>query len=851
MSNINASVSNESREKYIPKAEELDSEMKSQETKVLQGQSYTSTANKDSDINTSKIKAKSIGNYILGKTLGEGTFGKVKLATHILTGEKVAIKILEKDRIIDVSDVERVAREIYILKFIRHPNIIQLYEIIETPKQLFLVTEYISGGELFDYIVANSRVEEKEASKFFHQIIAGVEYIHRLKIVHRDLKPENLLLDYNKNIKIVDFGLSNTYNENELLKTACGSPCYAAPEMIGGKKYNGLQVDIWSCGVILFAIVCGYLPFEDPNTAALYKKILSGDYTIPSFVSEDGRDLIKNILTTDPAKRYTIEDIRKHPWMNQMEMPKKSEGIIVGYHQMPIDLSILNQLEQYGFQYDNAQKCLDGNQHNPVTTTYYLLLRKFHQNGGQSPADINANNFDKNLLMPKTHQPRINNYYSVGQDYESEKENDKKGDRERSRKKSTDQSQSFINAESSFRQRQSKEIAKIYGSILDSCSRDRVSSSNYSSKGSRILKENTLFDNNEIKRKSLTGKRASSPARNDTKEEKTSKISETKEIITPSNYKSNNPKSNHFFNKSFNNSTLKERLREIYRIGGDRAASKTKHPRGESFDESNNELHQSMNHELLNDSFKVEAKDTNASMIYPMQPKLHDYTAKGNSKKQAFISIQSTPKKEKRVVHLDEKINQNPVLSYETKFSSNPKVSTAHHNYYEKSRTSSQSPSKFTQILPKEPSYIKPRDSSVNPYRAKIHSRKTSSTRPAVQLNNGKAWRPSTNQNPTRERGRSIGAGDESTQSQNVHDMSVNLGSASYMLNSSFQKHPDMSFDYSNYQAKAYMSNIVSKRVSYGGEAHNKRGRASNFSPVDGHRKNLQSLLNKTGVVKC
>ena len=186
---------------------------------------------------------------MLGRTIGEGTFGKVKLGNHIQTEEKVAIKILEKDRICDVSDVERVSREIHILKLIRHPNIIQLYEvtymqIIETPKKLYLIMEYASGGELFDYIVKNSKLKEKEACKFFHQLIAGIEYIHKLHIVHRDLKPENLLLDHNKNIKIVDFGLSNTYKAGELLKTACGSPCYAAPEMIAGKKYVGLEVDI-------------------------------------------------------------------------------------------------------------------------------------------------------------------------------------------------------------------------------------------------------------------------------------------------------------------------------------------------------------------------------------------------------------------------------------------------------------------------------------------------------------------------------------------------------------------------------------------------------------------------------
>lgn len=183
---------------------------------------------------STNLGPKNVGHYLLSKTIGKGTFGKVKLGIHNLTGEKVAVKILEKDKIQDVNDVERVAREIHILKMIRHPNIIQLYEIIETPKQLYLIMEYASGGELFDYIVKNQRVKEPLAVKFFHQIIAGVEYLHKLNIVHRDLKPENLLLDYNQNIKIVDFGLSNTFKNGETLKTACGSPCYAAPEMIAG-----------------------------------------------------------------------------------------------------------------------------------------------------------------------------------------------------------------------------------------------------------------------------------------------------------------------------------------------------------------------------------------------------------------------------------------------------------------------------------------------------------------------------------------------------------------------------------------------------------------------------------------
>ena len=350
------------------------------------------------DESRAKRLGNSIGNYLLGRTIGEGTFGKVKLGTHIQTEEKVAIKILEKDRICDVSDVERVSREIHILKLIRHPNIIQLYEvilkqIIETPRKLYLIMEYASGGELFDYIVKNNKLKEKEACKFFHQLLAGIEYIHKLHIVHRDLKPENLLLDHNKNIKIVDFGLSNTYKAGELLKTACGSPCYAAPEMIAGKKYLGVQVDIWSAGVILFAAVCGYLPFEDPNTSQLYKKILSGDYQFPKFISHDGKDLIKHILEIEPETRYSIDEIRKHLWFSQVSEEVKP-GILVGYDHIIVDPGVLKQLDKYEIDLDYTKKCLEANKHNNHTTSYYLLLKKYLQGGGNSIADYSSKSQD-------------------------------------------------------------------------------------------------------------------------------------------------------------------------------------------------------------------------------------------------------------------------------------------------------------------------------------------------------------------------------------------------------------------------------------------------------------------------
>jgi 5'-AMP-activated protein kinase, catalytic alpha subunit len=224
---------------------------------------------------------KTVGHYMLGKTIGEGTFGKVKMGTHILTGEKVAVKVLEKSRICEKADVTRVAREIKILKRNLHHNVIQLFEVLDTPATIYLIMENADRGELFDYIVAHQRVEEPQACYFFHQIIDGVDYLHQMEVTHRDLKPENLLLQNSSRgliVKIVDFGLSNTHDGGRKLKTACGSPCYAAPEMIAGngeKYYEGPKADLWSVGVILFALVCGYLPFEDANTTKLYKKILA------------------------------------------------------------------------------------------------------------------------------------------------------------------------------------------------------------------------------------------------------------------------------------------------------------------------------------------------------------------------------------------------------------------------------------------------------------------------------------------------------------------------------------------------------------------------------------------------
>jgi len=221
--------------------------------------------------------------------------------------------------------------------------------------------------------------------------------LHKLNIVHRDLKPENLLLDHNENIKIVDFGLSNTYRNGETLKTACGSPCYAAPEMIAGKRYFGSQVDVWSCGVILFALICGYLPFEDPNTANLYKKILNGEFTIPKVATENSRDLIRKILQTNPETRFRVPDIRKHAWYSNANLPKITGGIFIGLSQIPINTKIVDSLVNLNFKKEYVIKCINANKHNHVTTSYYLMFKRAERNGEIREGDFEF--FDESRLL--------------------------------------------------------------------------------------------------------------------------------------------------------------------------------------------------------------------------------------------------------------------------------------------------------------------------------------------------------------------------------------------------------------------------------------------------------------------
>ncbi|XP_071436328.1 maternal embryonic leucine zipper kinase isoform X1 [Pithys albifrons albifrons] len=255
--------------------------------------------------------------YELHGTVGTGGFAKVKLARHRLTGEKVAIKIMDKLALQD--DLPRVKLEIDAMKDLSHQHICRLYHVIETPKKIFMVLEYCPGGELFDYIISKDRLSEEEARVFFRQIVSAIAYVHSRGYAHRDLKPENLLIDEERNLKLIDFGLCAKPKGglDYHLNTCCGSPAYAAPELIQGKTYIGSEADIWSMGVLLYALLCGFLPFDDDNVMAIYRKIMRGKYSIPNWLSPSSTLLLYQMLQVDPKKRITVKHLLSHPWLMQ------------------------------------------------------------------------------------------------------------------------------------------------------------------------------------------------------------------------------------------------------------------------------------------------------------------------------------------------------------------------------------------------------------------------------------------------------------------------------------------------------------------------------------------------------
>ncbi|KAK8471023.1 hypothetical protein PHAVU_003G121600 [Phaseolus vulgaris] len=269
-----------------------------------------------------------LGKYELGRTLGEGNFGKVKFAKHTDSGQPFAVKIIEKNKIIHLNITNQIKREIATLKLLRHPNVVRLNEVLASKTRIYMVLEYVNGGELFDIIASKAKRSEGEGRKLFQQLIDGLSYCHSKGVFHRDLKLENVLVDNKGNLKITDFGLSalpQHLREDGLLHTTCGSPNYVAPEVLANKGYDGATSDAWSCGVLLYVILTGCLPFDDRNMVVLYQKIFKGDVQIPKWLSPGAQNLIKRILDPNPEKRITIAGIKEDPWFKKGYVPANPE----------------------------------------------------------------------------------------------------------------------------------------------------------------------------------------------------------------------------------------------------------------------------------------------------------------------------------------------------------------------------------------------------------------------------------------------------------------------------------------------------------------------------------------------
>uniref|UniRef100_UPI0037E8F140 serine/threonine-protein kinase SIK2 n=1 Tax=Semicossyphus pulcher TaxID=241346 RepID=UPI0037E8F140 len=322
-----------------------------------------------------------VGFYDIERTLGKGNFAVVKLARHRITKTEVAIKIIDKTQL-DAVNLEKIYREVQIMKMLDHPHIIKLYQVMETKNMLYLVTEYAKNGEIFDYLAKHGRLSELEARRKFWQILSAVEYCHNRNIVHRDLKAENLLLDGHMNIKIADFGFGNFFQPGEPLATWCGSPPYAAPEVFEGQQYEGPQLDIWSMGVVLYVLVCGALPFDGPTLPVLRQRVLEGRFRIPYFMTEDCEHLIRRMLVLDPSKRLSVAQIKEHKWMAlyvpvqrpvlyQQPLSTEGEAGVGEYSEQ-----VLRLMHSLGIDQHKTVESLQNKSYNHFAAIYYLLVER-------------------------------------------------------------------------------------------------------------------------------------------------------------------------------------------------------------------------------------------------------------------------------------------------------------------------------------------------------------------------------------------------------------------------------------------------------------------------------------------
>ena len=352
-----------------------------------------------------------IGDYTLGAEVGSGAFGKVVLGKHTLTGESVAIKILDKIILSQTpEDYELVKQEISILKIVKHKYIVQLYEILETPQHIYIIMEYCEGKDLMDFILSKQHLSELESLKFFQQLINALFYLHSQNIAHRDVKIDNMLLDKNKDLKLVDFGLSTKYSDDILLDQPCGTVVYAAPEVLDGNEYHGMLADVWSSGIVLYGMASGYLPFSDKDDEINKKNVLEGNIDIPEFFSPLLKDLLRHMLDVNPITRYTLQEIKQHPWFN-LNKVNLIPGIIIGYNKIPVDENILNLCVTYNADKDKIKNSVKNNKYDKGSALYYLLVKKITKKGFQSVSDLNSELFiefilDNDNLIKKNNYPK-------------------------------------------------------------------------------------------------------------------------------------------------------------------------------------------------------------------------------------------------------------------------------------------------------------------------------------------------------------------------------------------------------------------------------------------------------------
>ncbi|RQM22626.1 hypothetical protein B5M09_003350 [Aphanomyces astaci] len=331
------------------------------------------------------VHTTTLDGYVLGKVVGVGTFGKVRVATHKVSSQVVAIKSYERSRTKDAAQWKRIQYEAKLMEKLDHPYIIRLFETIETSTKLHIVMENVSSdvGNLCEFVKRQKRLAEDDAGLLFMQVVSAVMYMHSMQLVHRDIKLENILLDRYGNTKLVDFGFSAVQSTSKPFSTFCGTPCYMAPEIIHRKTYWGQPVDVWSLGVLLFAMLCGYFPFRARNYNDLYRKIVKGGFDIPGFVTPDAQALLRGMLEGDPTKRLQLHDVRSHIWTRQFHTARHQHLPL--YRQLSLDLladavksvlqrQLLDHMEVLGLPRSMVVTALTGKLYNGLSTLYYLLL---------------------------------------------------------------------------------------------------------------------------------------------------------------------------------------------------------------------------------------------------------------------------------------------------------------------------------------------------------------------------------------------------------------------------------------------------------------------------------------------